>query len=138
MIGRTGPLILYHRQAETTHLNPIIYTYAPCLPIIILLVSGGLHLLSHWPVVALVAVDVFEGTAAAEGLYLFAAGLQQVRLVLQHDDALRGLHILFLLHIASISYCFYFILLLLHIAYVLLGVAATTILFTSLLLYVLR
>ena len=52
--------------------------------------------LSHVAIVVLVAAFIVEGAAAAEGTY-FAAG-EQVMLMLQHDDALLGFDVCFLVH----------------------------------------
>ena len=62
--------------------------------------------LSHGAFVVFVAAFIVEGAAAAEGTY-FAAG-EQVMLMLQHDDALLGFHIL-LFHCSLWINCFFFL-----------------------------
>ena len=62
--------------------------------------------LSHGAFVVFVAAFIVEGAAAAEGTY-FAAG-EQVMLMLQHDDALLGFHIL-LFHCSLWINCFFFV-----------------------------
>ena len=53
--------------------------------------------LSHVAIVFLVAAFIVEGAGAAEGLYFVAAG-EQVMLMLQHNDALLGFDVCFLVH----------------------------------------
>ena len=64
--------------------------------------------LSHGAFVVLVAALIVEGAAAAEGMY-FAAGLQQMALMLQHDDALRGFHILLFHCLYGLIVSFFFV-----------------------------
>ena len=64
--------------------------------------------LSHVAFVVRVAAFIVEGAAGAEGMYFFAAAGEQMALMLQHDDALLGFHIL-LFHCSLWIYCFFFL-----------------------------